>query len=157
MLLSLLLPQLALSQQNGTTLLEYFNSLGGVRVEYVLSGVSSDGKITVSDNGSAEIQGKCYHVKGAGIEIFSNGETSYYYSSKSEELVIANNEAIPLLAASNISKKSSGETVATYTAPDKVVYTIELKKVVALEEPLPASAFVFQDFDNPSLIITDIR
>ena len=156
-LISLMLPQLVLAQQSGETLLEYFNSLGGVSVEYSLSGISQDGKIAISDSGTAEIQGNCYHVKSAGIEIFSNGITSYYYSAKSEELVITDNEAIPLLAASDITKKSSGEIVAVYTGPDKIVYTVELKNLTPLENPLPASAFVFSDLDNPSLIITDIR
>ena len=71
--------------------------------------------------------------------------------------MITDNEAIPLLAASDITKKSSGEIVAVYTGPDKIVYTVELKNVTPLENPLPASAFVFSDLDNPSLIITDIR
>lgn len=154
--LSLLI--LTLLSPSGVTLLDYFNSLGGVRVEYTFTGVTANGDVAIKQEGSAEIQGRCYHLKADGLEVFCDGESSFLYLPKSEELVISKDESSPLLSASDIKKKTDGGTLtATYNGPDGVVYTVNLKKIEPLEAALPESHFVFSGYDNPNLIVTDIR
>ena len=145
------------TQQDGKTLLEYFDSIGGVSLEYTLNGISEDGRISIRQSGTAEIQERSYHIKNSGVEIFCDGETLYLYSEDNEEVIISNDESIPLLSASSIKKNAKGEIEALYKDANGISYTVLIHKLEPLSTRLPNSHFVFSGLDNPNLIITDIR
>lgn len=98
--------------------------------------------VPVSLNGTATVQGDCFHLKGNGLEIFCDGQRLCYVDRSSKEAYIE--QAVRL---EEYIKAGMGE-----------VKDLKLSKVRYLELSEDMSEFVFETSSlDKSWVVTDLR
>ena len=134
-------------------------------VDYRFATVISD--MMVSGEGTVEIQGNSYHMKGEGIEIFCDGSTSWMIDEPAKEVFVeaADTQSAGYLANPVLLLMNLEENVGSYKVNGNMI-TLELPDGVHLEitlnsmETVPAKkSEAFRpptDFDS-SWIVTDLR
>lgn len=136
-----------------------------VSVDYEFATVMSGMKVT--GEGTVEIQGNSYHMKGEGIEIFCDGSTSWMIDEAAKEVFIeaADSQSAGYLANPVLLLMNLEENIGSYKVNGNMI-TLELPDGSPLEitvnslETVPTQKTeAFRpptDFDS-SWIVTDLR
>ncbi|MCK9625622.1 MAG: hypothetical protein M0R23_04060 [Bacteroidales bacterium] len=155
------------SAQDQVNLLSMINKMGSVKVEYTITGKNSSDIQFIKQSGVVDIQGNNYTITTNGMSVFCNSVVRWIFSTKTEELVIVNNDMLssspidnPLLflSSSMVTKSESGKLLITYKADDGSVFFVEINKMEKMDEPWAEDHFVFDvEKCSDNVIITDLR